>query len=191
MTGVQVFKWFCKEQKIMPLIRQLYYTIRPTDNGWRNYPTYLSFDEYIGKMISSYGFVDLMIRLENAYYYKIGWNKYDEFSKQHELPNLNKKWHYFVYHNIFIDEDVLKVGSEVEYRRPLWDAREDADDHERAIVRTIHPDGFSVRIDSLVDNSLRNFFYSISNLRDVNTHEPLKINFYIKRNRRKYYGADR
>jgi hypothetical protein len=193
MTGVQVFKWFCKEQKIMPLMRQIYYAVRPTDISWKAPLTYISFDEYIKTLIENYGFGDLLIRLENAYYFKIGWDKYEKFSRENNFVNLNRKWYYFTNHNIFINEDSLKVGSEVEFVRPLWNFGNhiNDDDYIKSTIIQVNPDSFSVRLNSINEDSYKNYSTSISNLRYVNTHEPLKINFYIKRKGKKYYGINR
>ena len=193
MTGVQVFKWFCKEQKIMPLMRQIYYAVRPTDISWKAPLTYISFDEYIKTLIENYGFGDLLIRLENAYYFKIGWDKYEKFSRENNFVNLNRKWCYFTNHNILINEDSLKVGSEVEFVRPLWNIGNhiNDDDYIKSTIIQVNPDSFSVRLNSINEDSYKNYSTSISNLRYVNTHEPLKINFYIKRKGKKYYGITR
>ena len=35
MVDAQVFRWFCKEQKIMPKIREMYYEINPYISPFR------------------------------------------------------------------------------------------------------------------------------------------------------------
>lgn len=192
MTRVQVFKWFCKEHKMMSLMRELYYRIRPTKTSWRQPPIYLSFDEYIDDIISSYGFIDVLSRIEYSYFLKVGWDKYNEFEKKYDMPTLKRRWIYFVRHNICIPEDTLKVGDEIAFSIPFWFNAENNRPEilTKGTIKTIQVHNTYITVD-FIDGSYRDYSINMTNLYNPETEEKLDIPFYIKRNRKKYYGADR
>ena len=190
MTGVQAFNWFCKEQNIIPIIREIFYKVRPTSNTWKMPPTYLSFGEYIENIINSGGMSELLIRIENSYYYKVGWNNFDKFRKEHNIENLLKKWHYFVKNNLQICEDNLKIGDTISFRSHYWYAAggDAALNNRSGKVLSINLGKYTVVVEE-DDGGRREIF--INDIVNDGTTESKDIDFYIKRNRKTYYGANR
>lgn len=191
MTGVQVFKWFCKEQKIMPLIRELYYEVRPTDNSWKMPPKYIGLEEYIQRMIESNGFFDLLLRFENSYYYKVGWNKFDYFRKKHGIENILRKWDYFLKNNLQICEDTFKVGDTVLVRNHYWFTVNDADAAQNIKTGKILSINIGKYTAIVEQDDLGRREVFLNDIVKEGTIESVDINFYIKRNRKTYYGANR
>lgn len=198
MTAAQVFNWFCKEQNIMSNIMMIYNTVRPRCNQCVNDTIqlkYLTYEEFIELKLKNGSFMDLFMNVQNAYLYTFGWYKYEEYSRKIDLLGLNKKWRYFASHNICIHDDCLKVGDVIDYKLSGW-RRWDAgfngfidDVNRKGRVDSINVGYGVITIWDEVDNQHRTYY--ANEFYDMNGSTfNLDINFYIKRNRRKYYGRN-
>lgn len=201
MTDVQVFKWFCKEQGIMPHIRGMYYVSTPKRYmRERNGGFYkLSFEEWIHELVSSRGFYSLLTKIGESYTCNILYSQYDNMIPSIEglytdgFRKAMQRWTYFVSKNIIVDDISLKVGDIVYYKNPFkWDDP----DCEMVVV-----DHINIR-DGYVSGHLhgknpdiwenKRDYMNLSQLRKLdNPHEQLEINYSIKRNRRVYNGVNR
>lgn len=196
MTATQVFKWFCKEQGIMANIMNMYHTVHPRYNTYYNggvQTKYLTYDEYIVIKLRNNNFVDLFERITSDFLFKIGWEKYEEYVDKWNLRNISKKWRYFATNNIRLDENCLKVGDDITFRLSDWRRW----DENHALMDTIHRG----RVDTLqvgngimviwdyADNRHRTYYSNEIFNRDNGVFD-FDLNFYIKRNRRTYYGRN-
>ena len=196
MTAAQVFKWFCKEQGIVANIMNMYNTVRPSYNTYDNggiQTKYLTYDEYIAIKLRNSNFVDLFERITSDFLFKVGWGKYDYYVDKWNLRNITKKWRYFAMHNIYINENCLKVGDNITFRVSDW--RRWHENH--ALMDTLHRG----RVDTLqvgngvmviwdyVDNRHKTYYSNEIFDRDNGVFD-FDLNFYIKRNRRTYYGRN-
>jgi hypothetical protein len=198
MTPTQVFNWFCKEQGIMPNITMIYYKIHPKCNIWENggiKRKYLTYDEYVKSKLMNGSFSELFISIQNDYIFTLGLDKYDEYSKGINLVNLDKKWRYFAKNNIFIDEDCLKVGDVItfkvsDWRRVLLDNQNPyVDEAHRGRVDSIDVGNGIITIWDCNDDKSRTYYSNEFYNKNFNIFD-FDLNFYIKRNRRKYYGKN-
>lgn len=186
MKVVQVFNWFCKEQKIVPLIREFFYEIKPTrmefkDGGIENIP--LKFSEYIEGKIYNNNFYDLFFSIMADYRMAIcrimGYNEYAEKNRELEekVNKINNKWNYFVKRNVKLNEDTfLKVGETVDIRS--WGR------DKRMIIESINIPFSYIRGRYIGENQY------ISHTSFATLKDKDKLNYYIKRNRRIYNGSD-
>ncbi len=190
MTIPQVFKWFCKEQKIMPLMQKMYHTIHPyeltyTSDKKIDYK-YLTFDEYIDKKIKNSGFSYVIQRIIEEYTNKIRptmsydefWTWRDEFND--ELYGIFRKWEYFVRHNILADD---KIERNKVYKFKNWGTAE--------TIRISSYDICQGRIYGHVKRNEGEMIYTIrlGDLLDDDEKE-LEIDFKIKRKRKIYNGRN-
>ena len=190
MTAGQVFKWFCKEQKLMPLIREMYYVIRPYTTTYDNKKgietTYISFDEYANNIFTKYGFISFFDIFSMAYLDKnrkiLDYNKFveisDKFRKKIKL--IETKWIYFAKNNIFILNDEIKCGNKIQYKHFGRLS-------EFEIERFDIGNGTMGGIDK--SNNGRTWIGFWQAL-DSNGKE-IDFDFMIKRNRKVYYGKNR
>lgn len=194
MTATQVFKWFCKEQGIMANIMNMYHTVHPSYNTYDNggiKAKYLTYDEYITIKLRNGSFVDLFERIMSDFLFKIGWEKYDEYVDKWNLRNLSKKWRYFAINNIRLDENCLKVGDDITFRLSdwrRWDENPALTIH-RGRVDTLQVGNGIMVIWDYVDNRHRTYYGNEIFNRDNGVFD-FDLNFYIKRNRRAYYGRN-
>jgi len=188
MRVVQVFNWFCKEQKIVPLVREFFYSISPTrmeykDGGIESIP--LSFSEYIENKIYNNSFYDLFFSILADYRlnmcrrmsYDVYARKYVDLEKK--IDRINRKWNYFVKRNLSLSDDTfLKVGETVDVKS--WGV-----DKRMTIERVDLP--FSYIRGKYVGENQNTYtsHTAFGTLKDKD-----KLNYYIKRNRRVYNGAD-
>jgi hypothetical protein len=133
------------------------------------------------------------MNVQNTYLYTIGWQKYDEYSKRVGLEGLNRKWRYFAKNNIFIDDDCVKVGDDIDFTVSAWrrlDANALLDDEvHKGRVDSINIGDSTITIYDYVDNQYRTYY--ANEFLDKNTKVfNFDLKFYIKRNRRKYYGRN-
>ena len=189
MTAAQVFNWFCKEQRIIPIIREMYYRGRPRNQKYALegvITEYLSLEEFMNSRLGMHGMSGMFSNLTHTFYYSVGWNKYDEFREKYDIPSIEKKWNYFVKHNVLVKEDCLKIGDVIEYNYRHWGNVGDiVYEKRRGRVVTINLYGMSVTLQNVEDNT----YYTLyaNNFKE----NGIELDFYIKRNRRKYYGVDR
>lgn len=196
MTPTQVFNWFCKEHNVMANIMMIYHVSHPRCNVYRDgkiETKYLTYEEFIENKLNNGNFADLFMNVQNAYLYTVGWQKYDEYSKRIGLEGLNRKWRYFAKNNIFIDDKSVKVGDEIDFlvsawRR--WDANPPFDEEvHKGRVDLINIGDSTITIYDYVDNQYRTYY--ANEFLDKNTKVfNFDLKFYIKRNRRKYYGRN-
>ena len=186
MTEVQIFKWFCKEQKIMPMIREMYYTIMPSTYHYENGKLVgkkITFDECIRSSIEIDGFYNVFDRLENSYYYTVGWAKNDAFREKHNFNNINRKWHYFVDRNLFFDESSI-LGKELNFKRSIYTSNGIDESEEKGIVKTIEVNkSYSLMLYN-TDTSINRRVYKKQLI------DNIQINFYIKRKNKIYHGSN-
>ena len=197
MTPTQVFNWFCKEHNVMANIMMIYHVSHPRCNVYTDgkiETKYLTYDEFIENKLKNGNFADLFMNVQNAYLYTIGWQKYDEYSKRIGLEGLNRKWRYFAKNNIFIDDDCVKVGDDIDFTVSAWRRWNNADaflDDEvhKGRVDSINIGDSTITIYDYVDNQYRTYY--ANEFLDKNTKVfNFDLKFYIKRNRRKYYGRN-
>ena len=187
MTSIQLFKWFCKEQGIMGEMFSLYHAMQPKlttyENGGYNTRA-LSFDEYISNTINYSGFLDLFWNIESNYRAKVRsciWERkpINENLITDKFLRVKKNWDYFVKNNLFVDENSLKRGDTVRWNNHIVTIKE-IDKRWCNITAELATEG----------RGNRNVWFKFSGLRDRETNEPLKLNYYIKRKRRVYYGVN-
>lgn len=187
MDVVQVFNWFCKEQKIVHLIRKMFYTISPKiakyqDGGIVYEP--LTYTQYVENGANQYGIGGILRQFVNAYFYKVGWDKYDKFCKEYKMANISNKWHYFVSHNLNVKN--MKVGDTIEYERPRWD---DLGEHIREKTRGkivgINLDNSLITLLDEKTNTYRSIYGNQFKANNIN------LELYIKRKRKEYHGVNR
>lgn len=186
MRVVQVFNWFCKEQKIVPLAREFFYLINPIrmeykDSGIESIP--LSFSEYIENKIYNNGFNDLFFSIMSDYRMtmcrEMSYNEYIEKSRELEekINKINNKWKYFVRNNIKLNEDTfLKVGETVDVRS--WGR------DKRMTIESVDVPFSYIRGRYIGENQYTSHT-SFATLKDKD-----KLSYYIKRGGRIYNGAD-
>jgi len=109
MNALQVFFWFCKEQKIMDIIFKKYH--EKTPNVWKHYEnggayqSNLSLKDAID-CCASYGFDSVFWRLFS--------NRFDENER---YKKAKAKWNSFVKNNILFSDKFVKVGDTIEFDR--------------------------------------------------------------------------
>ena len=188
MTEVQVFKWFCKEQGIMGEIFSLFHAIEPKKMTYENgtYETIpLNFYEYIKGRITCTGFFELFWAIESAYITKVRNSRWEGKTINDKLITnrflkAKKNWDYFTKHNLFLNDESLKVGDVIK-----WNGSE-------VKIKEI-----DLRWGNIVGERIgsqaffgRNVYFKLSGCRDRESNEPLQLNYYIKRNRRIYNGVN-
>lgn len=192
MTNSQVFRWFCKEQRITHLIHRMYNKIQPCKlecEGNALKDRYLTFDEYIDDMVSAYGFPYLLDRIISAYKSKMRlgmkFNEYYTFAIQltKKFEKFNRKWEYFVKNNIQLEESI-KIGDIVKFKD--WD-----DIREMKVTST---DFYQSLIYGNVISNNRNwdgreYTVSFGNMIDKNG-KHIKQNYLIRRNKKIYHGTN-
>lgn len=191
MTIPQLFKWFCKEQKIMHIIRNMYYVIHPYDivyspGGSIEYK-YLTFDEFIEKRIKIYGFSYALQRVVDEYANKMrSTMSYSDFLDWHDklfsevLNRIFRKWEYFVSNNIIMDDKIQKNKI---FKFNHWGNIEN--------IRVISYDIKQGRINGYVKRDEIEMLYTIM-LHELldDDEKKLEIGFKIKRNRKLYNGKN-
>lgn len=126
MTATQLFKWFCKEQRITHIIHKMFHETHPTkimyDKGLIT-KKYLTFEEYVDYRVDCYGLSLLLHRIIVDYFDSMkltirDWNAYWEFRDefQAKLSQYCKRWEYFVRHNIIINENSVKIGDNINFK---------------------------------------------------------------------------
>lgn len=188
MTISQVFRWFCKEHKIMHKIQQMYYELHPyevvlKDDGSLS-QKYLTFDEYVNNSVSNLGFVYFMERFMDEYRSRVRskkeyidyWDWYTKFSEENQY--IIRKWHYFAKNNIVLDSDWMKQGATLRCR------------HYNC-PREVVVNSINVSENRVTVHSNTNLTYGVR-LCDFVDEEgnKLEINYAIKRNRKVYYGKN-
>ena len=189
MTAAEVFNWFCKEQNIIPIIRELYYYARPREQRYTKegiITEYLTLENYMNRKFEQHGMSCLFESLVHSCYYTVGWEKYDEIREKYNISNIEKKWLYFVKNNVHVKEDCLKIGDVIEYDYRHWGEVGDIVHEKRnGKVVSINLVGMTVTLQD-IDDKRYNTLYS-NKLKE----SGIELNFYIKRNRKEYYGVDR
>ena len=189
MTAAQVFNWFCKEQRIMPIIREMYYTSRPHNQKYGNggiITEYLSLEEFMNSRLGMHGMTGMFSNLTHTFYYSVGWAKYDEFRDKYNIPNIEKKWLYFVKNNVHVKEDCLKIGDVIEYDYRHWgEVGNIVHEKRKGKVVSINLVGMTVMLQDIDDKRYCTLYSN--NLKE----SGIELDFYIKRNRKEYYGVDR
>ena len=190
MTNAQVFRWFCKEQKIMHLIQKMYYKIQPIkieydiDNGGL-YSKYISFDEYISNRINAFGFSYLFQRILSDYKQKLRnempFSQYYPFCENldKKFEKIDKKWEYFAKNNIKVSQDSMKVGDIINFK--------DYGDARKMKVGCI--DLYSGRIVGKLQTNGRSYGTFMAYLTDEHG-EKMTLDFLIRRNKKVYHGVD-
>lgn len=187
MTNAQVFRWFCKEQKIMHLIQKMFYKIQPSKLEYttdRIYSKYITFDEYINDRSSLYGFSYLLQRILDDYKRKIrvgmALNDYYPLSEalDKKFEKINKRWEYFAKNNIQLNPDSVKVGDVINFR----------DYGDERTMRVSGIDVTNSRIYGYLNTNGRSYGIYASYVTDENgKYKPL--DYVIRRNRKVYHGA--
>lgn len=114
MTNKEVFLKFCKLNKMMPYLVKKFYDTKIEDfiynkdlNAYVN--RRLTFDEHFNRCVRYNGlnglYFEVFARLTNY-----GYNGTEEYRKS------LKRWSYFVRNNVFLKDNVLNVGDEIEIR---------------------------------------------------------------------------
>ena len=177
MSALEVFFWFCKEQKIMDIIFKKYH--EKTPKAWKHsenggiYQYNLSLKDAID-YCASYGFDSIFWRL---FSYKI--NENERFKKA------KAKWSSFVKNNILFSDKFVKVGDTIEFNHE-WQTHKIIN----GIVSEI-PKNFNGSVIVRTADGNAEILVNLLN------RPILKINgekrtpeFYIKR-RRKLYGVNK
>ena len=191
MTTTQLFKWFCKEQKITHIIHKMYHEIHPCKNVFGNgqiIRRYLTFDEYVKEKVSTYGFSYLLSRIVMEYMDKIrrtmNCNDYWDFRDKFEsdFNSYCRRWEYFTKRNIFISENSVKNGDNIKFNN--WG------NINRMTVSSLNiPEGRIYGVRKTDDN--REMYYCARFEELLNEDEtPKEINYIIKRNRKTYNGKN-
>ena len=192
MTSAQIFRWFCKEQKVMHMIQKIYYEIHPYQITHDNLNhdiirKFINFDKYIEDKINDFGFYKLLLRILDDYSSemrrRIPFVEFCEWRKKFMEDNakLLKKWDYFANNNITLADMNLIIGKNFIYRN--WG------EYKHLTVTSIDvPNGIVHGIVKFINigypTSVR-----ICNLIGEND-KKVKINFSIKRNRKVYHGKN-
>lgn len=106
MNALEVFFWFCKEQKIMDIIFKKYHEKTPSvwkyseNNGM--YQKYLSLKDAI-EYCASYGF--------DSIFWKLFSNRTNENERYRKA---RAKWNSFAKNNILFSDKFVKVGDTIE-----------------------------------------------------------------------------
>ena len=202
MTDVQVFKWFCKEQRIMANIRGMYYVCSPKRYSSRirdNGVIKLTFEQWIHEIIATRGFKGILGRIVESYNCNSAYNRYDKNAViidglvTDNFKKAIKHWNYFVSNNLVLDESCLKVGDIVSYKNPfLWNE----ETTEKIIIDNINiKDGYvSGHLLGTVGEDWKDKrdFMTLNSLRKTdNLKEELEMSYSVKRNRRIYNGANK
>ena len=114
MDILEVFFWFCKEQKIMDIIYKMYHEKKL--GAWkyeRNYGTYfkpMSLKEFLTNRILVNGFDDIFWDLQP---------KNRTITENLRYKKARSKWNAFVKNNIKFSDDFIKIGDTVEARNSL------------------------------------------------------------------------
>ena len=188
MTDLQIFTWFCKEQNIMGDIFSLYHAMQPKlttyeDGEYKTRP--LSFGEYITNAINYSGFLDLFWNIESNYGAKVRNCRWERKPIREDLitPKFLKakrNWDYFVKNCLFIEENSLKRGDIVKWN------------NHTVSIKEIDTRWCNITASVVGATGLfgRNVYFKFSGLKNNETNEPFKLNYYIKRKRREYHGAN-
>ena len=176
MSALEVFFWFCKEQKIMDVIFKKYHEKTPSvwkyseNNGV--YQKYLSLKDAIDYCISS-GIDTIFWRLFS-----------NSIADNERYKKARAKWNSFAKNNILFSDKFVKVGDTIEcgiYFPRLM--------HLHGVVSEI-PKTFNGSVSVRLDNGeeMRVCLLGRNDLK-INGEEKTP-EFYIKR-RRKLYGVDK
>ena len=188
MDEVQVFMWFCKENKLNPLIRELYYKINPCShhlsNGYSIVREVMTFKEYISNIIHRNGFIDVFTRIIHDYYCYNGWNAYAVLMERFDLSRVKQKWVYFVEHNIFICDECMKIGDSLNVTclPHSRDAKIEVSSIDIPNCRVLAKD----YVNGHFSRSIH--FSYIFKTRDDGTYDA---KYYIKRKGKLYYGQNK
>lgn len=194
MNIAQVFRWFCKEQRIMHRMIRMYHAIHPykleyvklqEELSTSCIERYLTFDEYIDYKVNTHGFSFLLTRIIEDYMHALRPTMdYDTFwdlrlKMEEEFFPTIKKWEYFSRNNILLDN--LKVGDKVYFR--TWNGND-----LLTIGRIKISEG---RIYGTIKREDRDVDYCVRIAELENPDKtPMKYKFSIKRKRKIYYGKN-
>ena len=177
MNILQVFFWFCKEQKLMDIMFKMYRERKP--RVWVNdyvngaYFKRVSLKEFLELKIEHYGLTDLF------------WNLQSRNALIFENPRYKKarsKWNAFSRNNVMFSDDYIKIGDRVE-------GTERYNTNYSGVVTSI-PKIFYGNVNIMTDDGKE---MTVSIFRSYNIKingEEKKLSFYIKRNR-KVYGISK
>ena len=198
MTATQVFKWFCKEQKITGTIINMINTINPrkvVKNEW----VHMSFHEYYENIVRMYGFgyslekimddyCDALLRKQATSYDRYYQEKNIFYEKNRKIIN---KWRYFSDNNIIMNPDILKVGDTISFDK-TWKKGEIVIDKIRLayyeVVGTVKDDNINSHMPIGYLSNNCNSHMPIGYLRD-NQGNKIVPSYIIKRKRKTYYGV--
>lgn len=184
MDSVQVFNWFCKEQKIIDFVRTLFYLAKPKKihfNGKNMEYKPLSYTEYISDKIENNGFDNIFFSMVNDCRWNFSYGAYDEHRKMMEnfdkkACEIYKKWNYFIKNCVKVDENsFLREGN--------------------VIKSACLGNNLNLKISSIDIPNCNLSGNEVSNGRNIwipfsYIREDEKIKFYIKRKRRIYNGSN-
>ena len=188
MDEVQVFMWFCKENKLNSLIRELYYKINPChhrlSSGTSIVKKAMTFKEYISNTIHRNGFIELINRITYDYYCSRGLNDYEALMKRFGISRIRQKWAYFVEHNIFICDECVKIGDSLNVTciSPSRDLKIEVSSIDIPNCRVLAKD----YVDGCYFRSVH--FSYVFKTRDDGTYD---VKYYIKKKGKLYYGQDK
>jgi hypothetical protein len=177
MSALEVFFWFCKEQKIMDIIFKKYHKKTPkvfkySENGVP-YQSNLSLKDAID-YCASYGFNDIFWRLFSS-----GIDENERYRKA------RTKWNSFVKNNILFSDKFVKVGDTIEFNHD-WQLHKIIN----GIVSEI-PKNFNGSVLVRTADGNAEMLVNLLGRSDLKINgEERTPEFYIKR-RRKLYGVDK
>lgn len=184
MDILQIFFWFCKEQKIMDIVFKMYESHRP--QAWHvdkphdihslGYFKDMSMAEFLKESFRKNSLFDALSDLEH-------YNTLKRDSLIHErFMKARRKWNGFCRNNIFYVDDYVKEGDFIEYTDIFGE-------EIKGIVTNV-PKKLGEYITIKLEDSVLNRYLPPS-------YEVMKINgekkepkFYIKR-KRKIYGINK
>lgn len=109
MGVLEVFFWYCKEQKIMDIIFKMYYLKKlgtwKYDLQTGAYFEPLSLREFLTNRVLSFGFTDVFWDITPAF---------SPLSSNERYKTARSKWNKFVKNNIRFSDDFIKIGDNIE-----------------------------------------------------------------------------
>ena len=168
----------------------MYYEIQPCKTNYDSTfkKVYLTFDEYIDSKVEFYGFSYLLDRILSDYKTKLrsGMKFEDYYTISVQLTQkfrpFNKKWEYFVKHNIQLHNGV-KVDDEIEFQG--------FDSIHKLKVCDINFNMGYIRGNLIANDQYNGLSYNVSigNIKLVNG-SPKKIEYQIRRKKKVYNGSN-
>lgn len=187
MTAAQIFRWFCKEQKIMHKMREMYYDMHPYKVNYNSLDIskrYLTFDEYITNKVMMYGFNKLILIDFIDDYMRFFFSEKRPFTsywgfRDKLFTYFNKpmtRLDYFGKNNVFLNENNFKIGSFLTFNGKLRVIKTSSCNISNGLFEgVIHSNG------EKYDGYIR--------FRDINDGEKI-LDFFIKRKGKVYYGKN-